>query len=54
MKFKAKPLRSVLYVPGNKEDWIARRVGKRNRGHTQAALCKVRHLLGEVDLNEPF
>ena len=22
MKFKAKPLRSVLYVPGNKEDWM--------------------------------
>ena len=22
MRFKAKPLRSVLYVPGNKEDWM--------------------------------
>ena len=22
MKFDAKPLRSVLFVPGNKEDWI--------------------------------
>ena len=22
MKYEAKPLRSVLFVPGNKEDWI--------------------------------
>ena len=22
MKFEARPLRSVLYVPGNKEDWM--------------------------------
>ena len=22
MRFKAKPLRSVLFVPGNKEDWM--------------------------------
>ena len=22
MKFKAKPLRSVMFVPGNKEDWM--------------------------------
>ncbi len=22
MKFKAKPLRSELFVPGNKEDWM--------------------------------
>lgn len=22
MRFKAKPLRSMLFVPGNKEDWM--------------------------------
>ena len=35
------------------QSWIARRVGKGNRDQIEAALGKLRHLLGELGLKEP-